>query len=52
MHLIEALNYAYIGSVLDGSGQVDTLYLDTSKVFDKVSHELLMQRLQEYGIEG
>lgn len=49
-NLMEALDY--IGSVLDRGGQVDTLYLDMSKAFDKVSHELLIQKLQEYGFGG
>ena len=37
--LIEVLDI--IGSHLDSGGQVDTIYLDMSKAFDKVDHHTL-----------
>jgi hypothetical protein len=32
--------------------QTDVLIMDFSKVFDKVSHNLLMHKLKHYGIRG
>ena len=49
-NLIEALDY--IGSVLDKGGQIDTIYLDMSKAFDKVDHGLLITKLRGMGISG
>ena len=42
-NLLEALDH--IGSLLDSGSQVDTIYLDMSKAFDKVSHRRLVQKL-------
>lgn len=41
-----------IGSHLDSGGQVDTLYLDMSKAFDKVNHNMLLRKLQHHGFGG
>ena len=40
-NLIESLEH--IGPVLDNGGQIDAIYLDMSKAFDKVDHGLLKQ---------
>jgi hypothetical protein len=42
----------YIGSELDTGGQVDAIYLDLSKAFDKVSHSRLKQKLRMAGFGG
>ena len=47
---LQILNY--IGSVLDTGGQIDSVYLDMSKTFDKVNHKLLLDKLQLSGIGG
>ena len=38
-----------IGSQLDKGGQVDIIFLDMSKAFDKVSHRKVLTLLQEHG---
>ena len=45
--LLETLDY--IGAILDRAGQVDCVYLDMSKAFDKVRHDLLMEKLRDAG---
>ena len=37
---------------LNNGGQTDVIMLDFTKAFDKVSHELLYCKLQNYGIRG
>ena len=51
-NLIDTLDY--VGSCLDSGGHIDMTYMqDMSKAFDKVDHELLIQKLQkEYGFGG
>ena len=39
----------FIGSQLENGGQVDVIYLDMSKAFDKVSHCKLPSKLRDYG---
>ena len=48
--LVEVLDF--IGSQLDNGGQVDVIYLDMSKAFDKVSHRKLLRKLRDYGFGG
>ena len=48
--LIEVLDD--IGRNLDRGKQIDVLYLDMSKIFDKVSHAKLIHRLREFGFGG
>ena len=37
---------------LDAGEQVDALFIDFAKAFDKVPHERLCQKLLHYGITG
>ena len=48
--LVEVLEH--IGRELDRSKQINVLYLDMSKAFDKVSHNQLLHRLRAFGFEG
>ena len=41
-----------IRNKLNNNCQVDTLYLDFAKAFDKVNHELLLLELKRFGITG
>ena len=49
-NLLETLDY--IGAILDRAGQVDCVHLDMSKAFDKVRHDLLMEKLRDAGFGG
>ena len=49
-NLIEVLDY--IGTLLDSGCQIDVVYLDMSKAFDKVGHELLIAKLHKLGFGG
>ena len=49
-HLVEVFDF--IGSQLHNGGQVDVMYLDMSKAFDKVSHCKLVRKLFDYGFGG
>ena len=46
-NLLEAFDH--IGSLLDSGSQVDTIYLDMSKAFVKVSHRRLVHKLIQAG---
>ena len=48
--LLEALDY--IGACLDNGGQVDLVYLDMSKAFDRINHKRLVHKLASSGIGG
>ena len=49
-NLLDALEY--IGRILDQGGQVDTIYLDMSKAFDRINHQRLLHKLTNSGIGG
>ena len=49
-NLLEVLDH--IGSLLDNGEQVDVIYMDMSKAFDKVSHGRLLRKLREFGYGG
>ena len=52
-NLLEVLHH--IGAMLDKGrwgGQVDTLYMDMSKAFDKVCHHRLLRKLCGFGFRG
>lgn len=45
--------FDYVGSILDKGGQTDVVYLDMSKAFDKVNHQLLIRNLgNKFGFGG
>ena len=37
---------------MDAKHNVDTIYLDLAKAFDKVSHQRLISKLKAHGIQG
>ena len=48
--LLEVLNE--IGEMLDNRVQVDTIYLDFVKAFDRADHHLLLKKLHLFGFNG
>ena len=50
LNLLEVLGH--VGSLLDNGKQVDMIYMDMSKAFDKVNHGCLLQKLHEFGFGG
>ena len=38
--------------ILNSGEEVDVVYLDYAKAFDKVDHNILLIKLQKYGIKG
>ena len=42
----------YVTSALDAGKQVNAVYLDFSKAFDKVDHSILIKKLRMYGFGG
>ena len=49
-NLLETLDH--IGAILVRAGQVDCVYLDKSKAFDKVRHDVLINKLWDAGFGG
>ncbi|CAB3990375.1 Hypothetical predicted protein [Paramuricea clavata] len=50
-NLIDTLDY--VGSCLDSGRHIDMIYMDMSKAFDKVDHDVLIRKLQkDYGFGG
>ena len=49
-NLVEVLDQ--IGSLLDKGSQIDMVYMDMSKAFDKVSHTRLLYKLRMFGFGG
>ena len=37
---------------LESRSQIDSVYLDFAKAFDKVSHNLFLGKLEKFGIRG
>jgi hypothetical protein len=49
----QLLNWTdFTSRILDSQGQVDVIYLDFEKAFDKVSHDLLLTKLRLFGFGG
>ena len=42
----------YILETLEKKYNIDVIYLDFSKAFDKVDHKILLQKVKQFGIEG
>ena len=42
----------YVLNVLPRSGQVDAVYVDLAKAFDRVDHKILADKLRAVGISG
>ena len=52
MHLQPLEILDHVGSLLDDGKQVDMIYMDMSKAFDKVNRGCLLQKLHECGFGG
>ena len=51
--LTQLLNHVdYILKCLCSGDEVDVIYLDYAKAFDKVDHNILLAKLKKYGIKG
>ena len=48
----EIIFYDYLTTNLDNGQSVDVAYLDFTKAFDSVPHNLLIHKLSKYGISG
>ena len=49
--LIDYYNYI-LSSILEKNNNVDVIYLDFSKAFDKVDHQILLRKARNLGIGG
>ena len=49
-NLLEVLDL--VGSPLEDGKQVDMIYMDMPKAFDKVNHGYLPQKFHEFGYRG
>lgn len=49
-NLLEVLHHT--GALLNKGGQVDMVYMDMSKTFDKVCHHRLLSKLRKFGFGG
>ena len=45
-------HFEKILEILDNNANADVIYLDFSKAFDKVDHEILLKKLKAFGISG
>lgn len=45
-------HFEKILEILDNNANADVIYLDFSKAFDKVDHEILLKKLKAFGIAG
>ncbi len=45
-------HYDNVISLLEEGQNVDVIYLDFAKAFDKVDHNILLQKAQQLGIQG
>ena len=48
--ILDNLNYIYDG--IDNGLSVLSIYLDFSKAFDSINHDILLNKLHQYGIRG
>lgn len=46
------LSHHHWSKALDDGLQVDVVFLDFAKAFDRVSHDILLQKLGNFGISG
>ena len=44
--------YDSVLTMLESGNPVDAIYLDFSKAFDKVDHQILLKKAESLGIEG
>lgn len=42
--------FRHVGQLLDHNIQINVLFLDVTKAFDSVDHNILLQKLKSYGI--